>query len=114
MKKITNRPPVIEGDAECEPFSGVHFTMGELYLFHPSDPTCPANGSLWGVFDKRSDALLYLESSSTDLIHFSRWHRLPDGFRYCRRATRSELRDYTGNLSWTECTLTLARSGSLR
>lgn len=88
--------------------------MGELYLFHRTIPACPADSSLWGVFDKRADATLYLESSSTDLIHFTRWHPLPEGYRYCRRATRSELRDYTGNLSWTECSLTLARTGGVR
>lgn len=88
--------------ADDEPFARVRFTMGELYLFHPTAADCPAEGALWGVFDKRSGDEILLESSSEDLHRFRTWHRLPDGYRFCRRATRAELRDYMFNLSLAE------------
>lgn len=67
---------------------------GEVYLFHRSDPACPAESSLWGVFDKRINGEIYLESSTEDLVRFRKWHCLPQGYRYCRLSTRAELRDY--------------------
>ena len=72
---------------------------GELYLFHPADHTCPAIGSLFGIFDKSDSSIIYLESSSWDFIHFRLWHRLPDDYCCCRRASRRELRDYIFNLA---------------
>lgn len=78
------------------------FIEGEIYLFNRTDPTCPAEGSLWGVFDKRIEDTIYLESSSLNLQDFRKWHLLPIDYRFCRLATRSELRDYTANLSWFE------------
>ena len=75
---------------------------GELYLFHPTDRNCPAVTSLFGIFDKLADGILYLESSSSDLIHFRLWHRLSGDYCCCRRASRSELRDYIFNLACYE------------
>lgn len=72
---------------------------GELYLFHPADHAYPAISSLFGIFDKSDSSILYLESSSSDFIHFRLWHRLPDDYCCCRRASRSELRDYIFNLA---------------
>lgn len=80
--------------------SRTDFRSGELYLFHRSDARCPASGSLWGQYDRQSEGLLYLESSSADLRTFRLWHALPSGYRYCRPASRSELRDYFFALSW--------------
>jgi len=79
------------------------FIAGELYVFHASDCTCPADGSLFGMFDKETSAGIYLESSSRDLVDFHLWHRLSDEYRYCRLATRDELRDYIFNLACYEC-----------
>lgn len=70
------------------------FTVGEVYLFHSTDSCCPADGSLWGIFDKKIGTEIYLESSSFDLFGFRYWHRLPRKYRYCRLSTRAELRDY--------------------
>lgn len=78
------------------------FESGEVYLFHLSDPRCPSTGSLWGVFDKRKDGWIYLESSSDDLVDFRRWHVLPGDYSYCRRASRRELRDYVAGLIYSE------------
>ena len=75
------------------------FISGELYLFHPTDRSCSATGSLFGIFDKIADGILYLESSSSDLIHFRLWHRLPDDYSCCRRASHREHRDYFFNLA---------------
>lgn len=72
---------------------------GELYLFHPSNPHCPSQGSLWAVLAGEGEHGLLLESSSLDLQCFERWHMLPDLYRYARRATRDELRDYVYNLA---------------
>ena len=85
------------------------FISGELYLFHPTDRSCSARGSLFGIFDKIADDILYLESSSSDLIHFRLWHRLPSDYRYCRHASRTELRDYIFNLALYERALILLK-----
>ena len=72
----------------------IRFESGDIYLFHRSDPHCPAESSLWGQFDKWEGTFVYLESSTTDHLHFRVWHRLPKGYFYCRRSTRNEFRDY--------------------
>ena len=72
--------------------------IGELYLFHPHDRSCPADGSLWGIFDKRKGPIIYLETSSQDLTVYRRWHQVPELYRYCRLATRAEIMDYMYNL----------------
>ncbi len=77
--------------------------VGELYLFHRTDERCPPDGSLWGIVDRSDAREIRLESSSSDLLHFRLYHPLPEEYRYCRLATRSELRDYVWNLARTEC-----------
>lgn len=78
------------------------FIIGDLYLFHSTNKYCPSRSSLWGIYDKMEDGIIYLESSTLDFRHFSIWHRLPDGYRYSRRATRRELRDYMYNLGHSD------------
>lgn len=75
---------------------------GELYLFHRTDRSCPADSSLFGVFDREDAEAIYLESSSSDFSHFQMWHQLPEDYRYSRLASRSELRDYIFNLTCFE------------
>lgn len=82
--------------------SKTFFQAGELYLFHRSDMRCPSNNSLWGQYDKHEQGRLYLESSCLDLRTFRKWHILPSVYRYCRKANRSELRDYVCALFWSE------------
>ena len=73
---------------------------GELYLFHPTDRSCPAGESLWGIFDRYSGSDLCLETSSRDLCSFRRWQCVPaHKWRFWRRSTRPELRDYIYNLA---------------
>ena len=79
------------------------FIRGELYLYHRSDRRCPSESSLWGVFDRTTDDSIRLESCSRDLSDFRFWLRLPAGYRYARRASRTELRDYTAGLAYYEC-----------
>ena len=50
------------------------FRLGDLYLFHPSNPRCPASSSLWGFYDKRINGVIYLEHSSHNLSNFRLWH----------------------------------------
>ena len=78
------------------------FIVGELYLFHPTKRQCPSRGSLWGIYDKTEAGVIYLESSSRDLRHYRIRHGLSSEYRYCRRATRSELRDYMYNLGYSD------------
>ena len=78
------------------------FVAGELYLFHHSDPACPADDSLWGIYDKTEENLTYLENSSTNLRTFRLWHDLPSKYISSRMATRDELRDYIYNLAFIE------------
>ena len=80
----------------------VAFESGELYLFHRTDPGCPRQGSLYGIYDKRIDSRIFLESSSRDMRKFRIWHLLPASYRYCRLATRAELRDYMYNMGYFE------------
>ncbi len=79
------------------------FRSGELYLFHRSDRMCSSVGTLFGIVDRTHVGVVYLESSSEDMCRFRLWHRLPGSYRYFRRATRAELRDYMFNLACYEC-----------
>jgi len=79
------------------------FIAGELYVFYETDCDCPADSSLFGIFDKETSDGIYLESSSRDFVHFCLWHRLPPEYRYCRLASRDELRDYIFNPAYYEC-----------
>lgn len=79
-----------------------HFIIGEIYLFHCCNPQCPPESSLWGVIDRQDNKNIYLESSSFDLHNFTMWHLLPIVYNYCRKASRSELRDYVAALSFKE------------
>lgn len=83
--------------------AGLNFRAGEVYLFHRSDSRCPGSSSLWGQYDKHYRGRLYLESSSHNLRTFRHWHILPEEYRYCRRASRHELRDYISGLIYNEC-----------
>lgn len=78
------------------------FIIGELYLFHPKIKHCPAHDSLWGIFNSIDSGKINLESYSLDLQNFSKWHYLPSKYKYSRRATRAELRDYMYNLGQIE------------
>lgn len=78
------------------------FLIGELYLFHPTKKYCPSRSSLWGIYYKTEEGIIYLESYTLDLVHFKIWHRLPNGYRYSRRATRRELSDYMYNLGHSD------------
>ena len=61
--------------------------IGDLYLFHPTDPRCPSASSLWCIFDKRENSRIYAESASRDLLTFRLWIPLPTHYRYARRYT---------------------------
>lgn len=78
------------------------FIIGDVYLFHKTDPRCPANSSLWGMFDKSVDGAVFLESCSSDHEKFDTWCMLPEDYRYCRLTTRTELRQYILNQTWYE------------
>ncbi len=75
----------------------------ELYLFNTSNPLCPPESSLWGVFDRYEGKQILLESESCDLRNFNLWKALPDEYNYCRLATRKELRQYMNNITIYEC-----------
>lgn len=84
-----------------EDLHNLELEIGEVYLFNSSEPSCPCDSSLWGMFDKIVDSTIYLESQSNDLQNFLLWHPLPTKFKFVRLATRNELRDYIYNLaSW--------------
>lgn len=78
----------------------IHFISGDLYLFHIRKKHCPSRSSLWGIYDKTENGIIYLESSSHDNRMFSIWHPLPAKYLYSRKATRSELRDYMYNMGY--------------
>ena len=83
----------------------INFREGELYLFHADNPLCPSSCSLWGIFNKRVNRSIYLESSTDDLRMYSIWHILPKCYLYCRRATRAELKEYMYNMGYGDAGL---------
>ena len=78
------------------------FRVSELYLFHPNNPHCPSQSSLWGFYDRSKGGIIYLEHSSRNLCNFRLWHPLSRHYRYCRKATRAELRDYMYNMGYSD------------
>lgn len=95
--------------------ANTNFRIGDLYLFHSNNPRCPAKTSLWGFHNRTSKGIIYLEHSTKDLRHFRLCHRLPQYYRYCRLATRDELRDYMYNLGvWDNVTSTVFSDGNIR
>lgn len=76
------------------------FQIGEVYLFHVRDPHCRACDSLWATYDRRCGRRIRLEASTSDHRRFVLWQDLPDAYRYCRMATRDELRDYMTNIAF--------------
>lgn len=75
---------------------------GDVYLFHETNPRCPGDSSLWGVISSQENGNITFESSTVDHRHFMMWQPLAVHYRYCRLATRSELRDYMVNLMYAE------------
>lgn len=75
----------------------ISFKVGEVYLFHKENSECPNEDSLWGLYDKFEENTVYLETCTLDQKHFFREQRLPAEYRFCRLATREELRDYIVN-----------------
>ncbi len=71
------------------------FEVGELYLFHPTDPACPGEESLWGCYESgRNEGEIVLESDTMDFHLFNLRRKLPHNYKHYRLATRTELRDY--------------------
>lgn len=68
------------------------FEEGAVYLFHRSDESCPADGAMWGTFNRRDADGIHLEIRTCDCNYFEYWRMLPAGYRYCRAATREEER----------------------
>ena len=88
-----------DGNRSLENFK---FETGEIYLFHRTDPDCPDDGALWAVVDSRDADGITLESCTDNLIDFSVRCRLPAEYRYCRLASRSEVREYAVALAMFE------------
>jgi len=82
--------------------SADRFKIGDVYLFNKTDPKCQGDSSLWGVFDKCDGETVYLESSSRDREKFDIWCRLPEDYRYCRLAARTEMRQYIFDQTFNE------------
>lgn len=78
------------------------FSIGDVYLFHRSDPLCPAQSSLWGFYDRHDRGVIYLESSSRDLKLFKLRDVLPAEYCYARPSSRDELRDCMWSLGYFE------------
>lgn len=49
---------------------------------------------LWGVYDRTDSGRIYLEHMACDLTRIGHWLPLPSKYRYARRASRDELRDF--------------------
>lgn len=79
------------------------FRAGEVYLFSVADPLCGARGSLWATYDKSCGGEIHLEACTSDRRRFVLWHVLPGAYRYCRMATRDELREYMTDMAFAQC-----------
>lgn len=78
----------------------MNFECGEVYLFSIDDPACPPENSLWGMFGHISDTgSVWLEAATSDLICFRVGYELPPHFKFCRLASRGELRDFAFNMN---------------
>ena len=54
------------------PFGNIEFEIGEIYLFHKTDPDCPDDDdALWAVFGDRDANGIMLESCTDNLIDFA-------------------------------------------
>lgn len=54
------------------------FRIGDVYLFHATDPGCESGTSLWGIVnDRDTDGRICLETSSADLKKYNHWTFLP-------------------------------------
>ena len=82
------------------------FVAGEVYLFRNQH-----NLSIIGVFDKCENGQVMLESATytTNYREFYFRYVLPDEYKYWRRASRPELRDYMYNLGVYETKLLCSR-----
>ena len=82
------------------------FAVGEIYLFRNQH-----NLSIIGVFDKCEDGQIILESATytTCYREFFLNYAIPAEYKYWRRASRSELRDYMYNLGVYETKLLSSR-----
>lgn len=78
------------------------FKNEEVYLFHPNDPSCPNSTSLWALIFEFDGDSLRVESYTTDLRTFTLWKPLPPKYKYCRMATREELRQFISNYAYYE------------
>lgn len=77
-----------------------NFRIGDVYLFHATDPRCESRTSLWGIVSDRSaDGRICLETSSANLQKYDNWTFLPAEYLFCRLSTRDELRDFAFNLN---------------
>lgn len=85
-----------------QPLGNIEFETGEIYLFHKTDPDCPDDDALWALFGSRDADGIMLESCTDNLIDFSLRCRLPADYRYCRLASRSEVREYAVALAMFE------------
>ena len=74
--------------------AGDELIEDELYIFSRSNPPMPDGESLWGVFKQMRGSTVRLESCSSDLKEFRFWTDLPSEYRFCRRATAVEAREY--------------------
>lgn len=81
---------------------GFNFKNGEVYLLHANDPNCPSDGSLWALISESDEAALRVESCSSNLRTFTLWKPLPTKYKYCRLATREELREFISNYAYYE------------
>ena len=84
------------------PLGNIEFEIGEIYLFHKTDPDCPDDDALWAVFGGRDANGIMLESCTDNLIDFTLRCRLPADYRHCRLASRSEVREYAVALAMFE------------
>lgn len=78
------------------------FKNDEVYLFHTDDPNCPGNSSLWALINEFDGYSLRIESYTTNLRTFTLWRPLPAIYRYCRLASRRELREFISNYAYYE------------
>uniref|UniRef100_UPI004056618F hypothetical protein n=1 Tax=Alistipes sp. TaxID=1872444 RepID=UPI004056618F len=94
-RKIGRDGEVVSQEKQVISHAEEKFEVGELYLFHPTDPTCPAEESLWGCYESGEDeGEILLESTTLDFHLFNLRRKLPQNYSHHRLATRAELRDY--------------------
>lgn len=69
--------------------------IGDIYLFRADADVATRQHELWILFQDWTPQGVYVESCTSDFIHYEHRQLLPPEYHYVRPATRDEVRDFS-------------------